>query len=145
MSQPEAGGGRLRRSLLFVPGAEPRKLERAREASADTLILDLEDAVAPDKKADARGHVAAALRAGGFGAAELAVRVNAPGSDDLAADLDAVLAAGCRTLLLPKAESPDAIARVVEMIRSRTGDQAGAAGVQLLLLVESPLGIARAL
>lgn len=145
MSQPEAGGGRLRRSLLFVPGAEPRKLERAREASADTLIFDLEDAVPPDKKAEARGHVGAALRAGGFGDAELAVRVNAPGSDDLAADLDAVLAAGCRTLLLPKAESPDAIARVVEMLRSRTGGQGSAAAVQLLLLVESPLGIASAL
>ncbi|TMA42933.1 MAG: CoA ester lyase, partial [Deltaproteobacteria bacterium] len=67
----------LRRSLLFVPGAEPRKLERAREAGADTLLFDLEDSVAPPEKAKARRHVAAALRAGGFGATEAAVRINA--------------------------------------------------------------------
>ena len=64
----------LRRSLLFVPGGEPRKLERAREAGADTVIFDLEDAVAPPQKAEARRHVAAALRAGGFGVTEAAVR-----------------------------------------------------------------------
>jgi len=146
MNQPEAARDRLRRSLLFVPGAEPRKLERAREAGADTLIFDLEDAVAPDRKAAARGYVADALRAGGFGAAELAVRVNAPRSDDLAADLDAVLDAGCRTLLLPKAESAADIAQVVQAIRARIGGgHAGGQALQLLLLVESPLGIASAL
>jgi citrate lyase subunit beta / citryl-CoA lyase len=137
MNEPEAGGGRLRRSLLFVPGAEPRKLERAREAGADTLILDLEDAVAPEQKAAARANVAAALRGDAFGGVELAVRVNAPGSDDFAADVEAVLAAGGRTLLVPKAEHPDELARAI-----------AAAGigpeVTLLLLVESPLGIANA-
>ena len=50
---------RLRRSLLFVPGAEPRKLEKARLAPADTLLLDLEDSVAPPQKAEARANVAA--------------------------------------------------------------------------------------
>ena len=130
----------MRRSLLFVPGGEPRKLERAREAAADTLILDLEDAVAPESKAAARDYVADALRAGGFGAAELAVRVNAPHTDDFPSDLDAVLGAGCRTLLLPKAERPDEIARALAAIDARGGQ-----GVKLLLLVESPLGIASAL
>jgi citrate lyase subunit beta/citryl-CoA lyase len=144
MNQQEAG--RLRRSLLFVPGAEPRKLERAREARADTLILDLEDAVAPEHKAAARGYVADALRAGGFGDAELAVRVNAPGSDDFAPDLDAVLDAGARTLVLPKTESLDDVTRVAAAIADRAGGRAGRrAAVTLLLLVESPRGIANAL
>jgi citrate lyase beta subunit len=66
---------RLRRSLLFVPGAEPRKLERARDAGADTGLLDLEDSVAPQRKAEARQSVAATLHAGGFGNSERAVRV----------------------------------------------------------------------
>jgi citrate lyase beta subunit len=146
MNEPEVAVGRLRRSLLFVPGAEPRKLERAREAGADTLILDLEDAVAPDKKAAARGYVAEALRAGGFAGAELAVRVNAPRTDDFASDLDAVLGAGGRTLVVPKAERPDDVARVVEAIRARAaGARADEPDVQLLLLVESPLGIANAI
>lgn len=146
MNQPEAGGGRLRRSLLFVPGAEPRKLERAREAKADTLILDLEDAVAPEMKAAARGHVVDALRSGGFGTTELAVRLNAPGTDDFVADLDAALYAGCRTLMLPKAERADEIARVAAAVSARTGEKGGR-GEQtaLLLLIESPLGIANAL
>lgn len=144
MNQPEAGAGRLRRSLLFVPGAEPRKLERAREARADTLILDLEDAVAPEHKAAARRHVADALRAGGFAGAEVVVRVNAPRSDDFTPDLDAVLYAGCRSLLLPKAERADEIVRALAAIDARMGSTA-AQGVALLLLVESPLGIANAL
>lgn len=135
---------RLRRSLLFVPGAEPRKLERAREAGADTLLFDLEDSVAPQQKAEARAHVAAALRAGGFGAVEAAVRVNAPGTADFEADLQAVIEAGGRTLLLPKAERADGIARVAETLhnyeRSREHDREGI--VKLLLLIESPAGIA---
>jgi citrate lyase subunit beta/citryl-CoA lyase len=138
MNEPEASSGRLRRSLLFVPGAEPRKLERAREAGADTLILDLEDAVAAEQKATARSHVAAALRSGAFGGAELAVRVNAPGSDDFAADVETVLAAGGKTLLVPKAERPDGLARA--FTAAGIGPE-----VTLLLLVESPLGIANAL
>ncbi len=53
------------RSLLFVPGDSPRKFDRAKDSSADVLILDLEDAVAPPSKAAARAHVAERVRAGG--------------------------------------------------------------------------------
>jgi citrate lyase subunit beta/citryl-CoA lyase len=137
----------LRRSLLFVPGAEPRRFERAREAGADTVLFDLEDAVAPPEKAEARRHVAAALRAGGFGATEAAVRINAPGTGDCDADLEAVVESGGRTIMLPKAERVEEISRVVETLQrlERGRGEAGRPTSNLLLLVESPLGIAQAL
>lgn len=130
---------RLRRSLLFVPGAEPRKLERARQAGADTLLFDLEDSVAAPQKAQARQLVAAALRAGDFGGAEAAVRVNAPGTADFEADVQAVIDAGGRTLMLPKSESAEGMARVDALVR-RCEPEPGS--VKLLLLIESPAGIA---
>jgi citrate lyase subunit beta/citryl-CoA lyase len=132
---------RLRRSLLFVPGAEPRKIEKAREAGADTLLLDLEDAVAPQQKAEARANVAAVLRAGGLGNAEVAVRVNAPGTPYFEADLEAVIGAGGRTLMLPKSEKVEEIVAVVESIETR---ETHGAAVKLLLLVESPAGVTNA-
>jgi citrate lyase beta subunit len=136
----------FRRSLLFVPGAEPRKIERAREAGADTLLLDLEDSVALQQKAEARRQVAAALRRGVFGATEAAVRVNAPGTPDFEADLEAMIDAGCRLLMLPKAESAEGIAAVAERLQrcepGRPGD--GDSRTRLLLLVESPAGVAHA-
>jgi len=136
----------MRRSLLFVPGAEPRKLEKAREAGADTLLLDLEDAVAPDRKADARANIAAALRAGTFGNTEAAVRINAPGTPYFEADLEAVIAAGGRTILLPKSESVEQIVAVARTIASLEQQQpTPGAATKLLLLVETPAGIANAL
>ena len=65
-----AATSRPRRSVLYMPGSNTRALEKARGLAADGLILDLEDAVAPDAKAMARANVAAALRAGGYGRRE---------------------------------------------------------------------------
>lgn len=129
---------------MFVPGAEPRKLERARESGADTLLLDLEDAVVPERKTEAREQVAAVLRAGGFGNSEVAVRVNAPGTAELDRDLEAVVGAGARLLMLPKSQNADEIARVVESFRRFEGGRPAAEEVKLLLLVESPVGIIQA-
>src|SRR5215472_4966119 len=67
---------RPRRSLLFVPGANPRGLAKARTLAADGLIIDLEDAVAPDAEESARAITAAALAEGGYGGRELVLRVN---------------------------------------------------------------------
>ncbi len=144
MARPDAEPLTSRRSLLFVPGAEPRKLERAREAGADTLLFDLEDSVAPAQKAEARVHVAAALRAGGFGRAEAAVRVNAPGSEHFEADVEAVLASGGHTIMLPKAETAAGVAAAVEVLRTLARSCGGAGDARLLLLIESPAGIADA-
>ena len=136
----------MRRSLLFVPGAEPRKLEKAREAGADTLLLDLEDSVAPPQKAEARANVAAALRAGGFGNTEPAVRVNGPQTPYFKEDLQAVIEAGGRSILLPKSESVEQIAAVVAALDSLEGERRGTPGAtsKLLLLIETPAGIVQA-
>jgi citrate lyase subunit beta/citryl-CoA lyase len=144
MAQPDLEPLTSRRSLLFVPGAEPRKLERAREAGADTLLFDLEDSVAPAQKAEARAHVAAALRAGGFGRTEAAVRVNAPGSEHFEADVEAVLASGGQAIMLPKAETAAGVAAAVAVLHRLTRARAAAADARVLLLIESPAGIADA-
>src|SRR5262249_7402757 len=67
---------RPRRSLLFMPGSNARALEKARNPPADWLILDLEDSVAPDAKAKARGQIAKAVQAKGFGKREVLIRTN---------------------------------------------------------------------
>src|SRR5438034_11711779 len=68
---------RPRRSLLFMPGSNARALEKARNLPVDGIILDLEDAVAPDAKAMARDQIAAAVAARGFGKREVLIRINA--------------------------------------------------------------------
>jgi citrate lyase subunit beta/citryl-CoA lyase len=95
------------RSLLFVPGDSPRKLEKAAASGADVLLLDLEDSVAADAKATARDVVGAAIasmRAAGD-APLLYVRVNALDSGHIEADLDAVMPAHPDGIMLPKAAS----------------------------------------
>src|ERR1044072_9285636 len=67
---------RPRRSLLYMPGSNARALEKAKTLAADGVILDLEDAVAPDAKETARNQVAAAVKAGGVGAREAVIRTN---------------------------------------------------------------------
>ena len=95
---------RPRRSVLYMPGSNARALEKARTLAADALILDLEDAVAPDAKAAARAQIATALAVGGYGGRELIVRVNALetpwGPDDLAM----VARSPAHAILLPKVE-----------------------------------------
>ena len=85
---------RPRRSVLYMPGSNARALEKARSLPADGLILDLEDAVAPDAKEAARAQVAAAVRAGGYGAREVIIRVNGLATPWGHADLVAAATAG---------------------------------------------------
>src|SRR5262249_49136943 len=96
---------RPRRSLLFIPGSNLRALEKARELSADGLIFDLEDAVAPEAKELARAAVGAALRHGGYGRRELVLRVNALDTEWGEADLAAAAKLPLDAVLLPKVES----------------------------------------
>ena len=85
--------GRPRRSVLYMPGSNERALEKAKTIPADALILDLEDAVAPDAKQLARDRVRAAVESGGYGGREIVIRINALetpwGTDDLLAACDA--------------------------------------------------------
>lgn len=111
---------RPRRSVLYMPGANERALEKAKSLPADALILDLEDAVAPDAKAEARKRVAAAAACGEYGFREVTIRVNAPGTvwhDD---DLRAAAEAGPDAVVVPKVESADTV-RAVERALEAAG------------------------
>ena len=104
---------RPRRSVLFMPGSNTRALEKARTLAADVLVLDLEDAVAPEMKLEARTQVAAALRAGGYGHREIVVRVNALSTPWGRDDVAAAAAAGADAILLPKVEAAETVSAAV--------------------------------
>ena len=98
---------RPRRSVLYMPGSNARALEKAKTLPADGVILDLEDAVAPDAKEAARNQVVAAVKAGGFGAREIFIRVNGIGTPWFADDLAAAASAAPDAILVPKVSTPD--------------------------------------
>ncbi|HZT18764.1 MAG TPA: aldolase/citrate lyase family protein, partial [Dongiaceae bacterium] len=100
---------RPRRSVLYVPGSNLRALEKAKALPADALILDLEDAVAPDAKRDARGQVVDAVRAAGYGKREIVIRVNGLNTPWGYADLVAAATAGADAVLLPKTENVESV------------------------------------
>jgi citrate lyase subunit beta/citryl-CoA lyase len=106
-------GVRPRRSVLFMPGSNARALEKATTLPADALALDLEDAVAPEAKAQAREQVVAAVRRRGYGRREVVVRVNGLSTPWGRADLAAVATSGADAVLLPKVESPEAVGQVL--------------------------------
>ncbi len=128
---------RPRRSVLFMPASNARALEKAKSLDADTLIFDLEDAVAPDAKAEARRFALAALAAGGYGWRERVVRVNALvtpwGRDDLAA----VAKTGADAVLLPKVESAGQVSEALAVL-----DTHGAPpSLPVWCMLESPRGV----
>ncbi|HEU4961936.1 MAG TPA: CoA ester lyase [Sphingomonas sp.] len=90
------------RSALFLPASNPRAIEKARGLATDVVILDLEDAVAPEAKVEARDAAVAAVNAGGFAATTLAVRVNALDTEWGSGDLAAVAASRANAVLVPK-------------------------------------------
>jgi citrate lyase subunit beta / citryl-CoA lyase len=100
---------RPRRSVLYMPASNARALEKARSIPCDGLILDLEDAVAPDAKPSARDAACAAAASGEYGAREVAIRVNGIGTEWHAADLVAVCAAGPDAVVVPKVSTADEV------------------------------------
>jgi citrate lyase subunit beta/citryl-CoA lyase len=128
---------RPRRSLLYMPGSNPRALEKARILPADGLILDLEDAVAPEAKESARAIVTAALAEGGYSDRELVLRVNAMDTPWGHADLAAAATMPIDAVLLPKVESPDRAALTVSLL-----DAFGAPErLAVWCMLETPRGI----
>ncbi|MBK8174016.1 MAG: CoA ester lyase [Rhodospirillales bacterium] len=111
---------RPRRSVLYMPGSNARALEKAKNIAADGLILDLEDAVAPDAKKQARDQVCDAVKGGGYGMRELIIRVNGLATPWGYADTAAASRSGAHAILLPKVESADAI-RHLESIMLANG------------------------
>ncbi|MHB1218598.1 MAG: HpcH/HpaI aldolase/citrate lyase family protein [Alphaproteobacteria bacterium] len=131
---------RPRRSALYMPGSNARALEKARGLPADMLILDLEDAVAPDAKAVARRQVTEALAAGGYGSRELVVRVNGLetswGRDDIAA----VARSRVDAVLLPKVESAATVRETAGLLARNGAPDA----LRIWCMIETPRGVLRA-
>ncbi|GAA0550224.1 citrate lyase subunit beta/citryl-CoA lyase [Rhizomicrobium palustre] len=125
---------RPRRSVLYMPGSNARALEKARSLKADALILDLEDAVAPEAKILAREQVCAAIRKG-FGKREVVVRVNPLDSEWGHADVAAIAAAKPDAILIPKVSSPDHIAAVARELSPEDHSTA------LWAMIETPRGV----
>lgn len=129
-----------RRSALYMPGSNARALEKAKALSADVVIIDLEDAVAPEAKAVARENVAAALAGGGFGNRELVIRINGFGTvwghDDLAMAARAAPAA----ILLPKVSSPHDLVAFGSMLAQLSVPDA----TRVWAMIETPLGVLNA-
>ena len=127
---------RPRRSVLYMPGANQRALEKAKSLPADALILDLEDSVAPAAKESARDLVCAAVRSRSYGAREIVVRVNALDTPWGADDLAAACKAAPHAVLVPKItcaqDVRDAHARMIA---------ADGAGVDLWLMIETPRAV----
>ncbi len=128
---------RPRRSCLYMPGANAKALEKAKTLAADVLLLDLEDSVAPEAKAEARAQVAAAVKAGGYGKREVIVRCNALATPWGADDIAAAGPAGPDGLLAPKVESAEQV-RALDAAMNAAGFPAHAT---LWIMIETPRAI----
>ncbi len=131
---------RPRRSVLYMPGSNARALEKGRTLAADGLILDLEDAVAPDAKEMARQQIGAALKAGGYGARELIVRVNGLESPWGYDDIVAAAGFGADAILLPKVESAGAVHQAETIMEASGARQE----LSVWCMMETPLGMLHA-
>ncbi|MHA7817070.1 MAG: HpcH/HpaI aldolase/citrate lyase family protein [Pseudohaliea sp.] len=127
------------RSVLFMPASNQRAMDKARGLAADALIFDLEDAVAPAAKAEARAQACAQLAAGGYGERPVAVRCNSLETPWGADDLDALARAPLAQLCLPKVETVDAVDAVLARLAA-----AGREELPLWAMLETPLGVANA-
>ena len=130
---------RPRRSVLYMPGSNARAMEKARQLPADAIILDLEDAVAPDAKAKAREMIVATLKAGGFGHREVLVRINGLDTGWWLDDL-AVAAAGPDAILVPKISTPE---QLRDLGKHLVG-VAKEAKVRVWAMMETPLAMLNA-
>lgn len=131
---------RPRRSALYMPGSNARALEKARGLDADTLIFDLEDAVAPDAKDVARDQIVAAVKAGGYGGREVIVRINGLDTPWGEADLEAAIAAAPDGILIPKVSSPSDLQRVAAPVNA----QGASPSLKLWAMMETPLAMLNA-
>ena len=125
------------RSLLFVPGDRPDRMEKALRSGADALILDLEDAVAPDAKAAARAQVVAAVKAGGFGVREVFIRTNGFDTPWFADDLTAAAAAAPDAILIPKISTSEQLQLIAQRLLSMHTDHK----VRIWAMIETPTAI----
>lgn len=131
---------RPRRSVLYMPGANTRALEKGREIPCDGIILDLEDAVSPDAKVQARENVINATNQGGYGQRELLLRVNALNSPWGYEDIVAAAKAKVQGVLIPKVESADEVRQVEAILDAHGAPE----DLKIWCMMETPRGILRA-
>ena len=128
---------RPRRSVLYMPGSNARAIDKARTLPADGIIIDLEDAVAPESKDVARAEVAAAVRKGGFGRREVVIRVNGPdtpwGEDDVAAAGEA----GADAVLVPKVSDAETLTALGHRLRRIGAPET----LRVWAMIETPLAV----
>ncbi|PVE24482.1 CoA ester lyase [Microvirga sp. KLBC 81] len=131
---------RPRRSALYMPGSNARAVEKAKTLPADTVIFDLEDAVAPDLKAEARAAVCEAVKAGGYGARELVIRINGLNTPWGEADLAAAASAAPDAILIPKVSSPHDLVEVGRRLSALRAPEK----TRIWAMIETPLAILQA-
>jgi len=125
-----------RRSVLYMPAANERAIEKAKAIPADAIIFDLEDAVAPDAKPEARRRAAEAVRSRAYGERELTIRCNGLDTEWGGDDLDAAAAARPSAVVVPKVDSVERVAEVAERL-----DAAGAPDVMVWPMIETPRAV----
>src|SRR5262245_36287955 len=126
---------RPRRSVLYIPGSNQRALEKAQTLAVDALILDLEDAVAPEQKPQAREFIAAAVNSGGYGHREVVVRINGLSTEWGAEDLKMAARTLADAVCVPKIETAEQVRAVANAL-----DAYGApAQMAMWAMIETPL------
>lgn len=130
---------RPRRSMLYVPGCNPRYLNKARTLKVDSVILDLGDPILVEMKEDSRRYVAEAVLAGGYGRREVVVRVNDLDSPWGREDVKAVATIGADAILFPNVESRQDVTEALAEL-----DAAGGSHLPIMVMVESPIAVLRA-
>jgi len=130
---------RPRRSMLYVPGCNPRYINKARTLRVDSVILDLGDPILVEKKVESRRNVADAILAGGFGRREVVVRVNDLDSPWGRDDVQAIAGSGADAILFPNIESKDDVIEALAVLDAAAGQH-----MPIMLAIESPLAVLRA-
>jgi len=125
--------------MLYVPGCDPRYLNKARTLKVDSVILDLGDPILVEKKEDSRRHVVEAVLAGGYGRREVVVRVNDLDSPWGRDDVKAVAGIGADAILFPNVESRADVAEALQEL-----DAAGGSHLPIMVMIESPLAVLHA-
>jgi len=127
---------RRRRSVLYMPAANARALEKAKTILCDAIIFDLEDAVAPESKETARDQAVSAVSCGEYGGRELTIRCNALATRWGVDDVVAAAGAAPSAVVMPKVGSPVEVDEVVSRL-----DAAGATGTSVWAMIETPTAI----
>ena len=131
---------RPRRSVLYMPASNERALEKAKTLPVDGLILDLEDAVAPDDKDAARDQACAAAASGDYGRREVTIRVNGMDTEWHTDDMAAACEAGPDAIVVPKVDSADAVLQLVEAMAGNDAPE----HTKLWAMVETPYAMLHA-